>query len=58
MKLTQTSIAEMLLLIGLIAIVIGFFLINVIAGVFAFGIALLLVGYLLLKVEAIKKGGG
>lgn len=60
-KVTPTLIAEVLLILGLIAIVIGFYLLNSIAGTFAVGISLLTVGYLLLKAEAMKqfrKGGG
>ena len=53
-------IAEILMLLGLVALVVTGYLINVVIGTLVLGIALLLTGYVLMKAHTLEKlkGGG
>ena len=58
-KLKTSTIAEVFILLGAIAIVIACFMISAVLGMFSLGISLIVLGVLLLKVVALRsKGGG
>lgn len=54
-KITET--AEILILLGLLAIVIAAFMINTILGLVILGVSLIIVGTLVLKAVGISLGG-
>lgn len=54
-KITET--AEILILLGMLAIVIAAFMINTILGLVILGVSLIIVGTLLLKAVGISLGG-
>ena len=54
-KITET--AEILILLGLLAIVIAAFMINIILGLVILGVSLIIVGTLVLKAVGISLGG-
>lgn len=54
-KITET--AEILILLGLLAIVIAAFMVNIILGLVILGVSLIIVGTLVLKAVGISLGG-
>ncbi len=52
-----TRVAEILILLGLLAIVIAAFMIKVILGLVILGVSLIIVGTLVLKAVGISLGG-
>ena len=54
-KITET--AEILILLGMLAIVIAAFVINTILGLVILGVSLIIVGTLVLKAVGISLGG-
>lgn len=54
-KITET--AEILILLGMLAIVIAAFMINTILGLVILGVSLIIVGTLVLKAVGISLGG-
>ena len=52
-----TRVAEILILLGLLAIVIAAFMINIILGLVILGVSLIIVGTLVLKAVGISLGG-
>ena len=52
-----TRVAEILILLGLLAIVIATFMINTILGLVILGVSLIIVGTLVLKAVGISLGG-
>lgn len=52
-----TKVAEILILLGLLAIVIAAFMINTILGLVILGVSLIIVGTLVLKAVGISLGG-
>lgn len=52
-----TRVAEILILLGLLAIVIAAFMINTILGLVILGVSLIIVGTLVLKAVGISLGG-
>ena len=52
-----TRVAEILILLGLLAIVIAAFMIKIILGLVVLGVSLIIVGTLVLKAVGISLGG-
>ena len=52
-----TRVAEILILLGLLAIVIAAFMINTVLGLVILGVSLIIVGTLVLKAVGISLGG-
>lgn len=52
-----TRVAEILILLGMLAIVIAAFMINTILGLVILGVSLIIVGTLVLKAVGISLGG-